>query len=178
MLESANDVGVGLQIRPVAHGAIMRLKGWNAGEGSPRALILGEIDAPEAVGRVSEGAVRALCTGPQDWLVVWPQDASMYEAVLVDRAAAEGFFLADLSDAYSAWNLRGVRARELLSKGCALDLHPRSFCEQHCARTRFAQIPVVLSCVRPDEFEIYALRSYARYLHAWLMDACELLEAT
>jgi sarcosine oxidase subunit gamma len=60
----------------------------------------------------------------------------------------------------------------LLSKGCGLDLHPRSFPAGRCARTRFAQIPVVLDC--PDEdsrFDMYAGRSYRQYLHEWLLDA-------
>jgi sarcosine oxidase subunit gamma len=63
-------------------------------------------------------------------------------------------------------------ARELLSKGCGLDLHPRFFAPDQCARTRFAQIPVVIDCLNgPSRFELYVARSHLSYLHSWLVDA-------
>lgn len=166
-----------VQIRAGAAGAIMRLKGWNAGEGAERAVRFGDIQADKSVGSISGSTVRALCTSPQDWLLVWPPGSFASVAELADPVVAEGFFLADLSDAYCIWSVAGPSARELLSKGCGLDLHPRQFTEQHCMRTRFAQIAVVVACVGSDEFELYALRSYSQYLHAWLQDAAHELQA-
>jgi sarcosine oxidase subunit gamma len=167
-----------VQIRAGTAGPIMRLKGWNAGDGAERGVSLEGIEAGQVVGSISGSTVRAMCTSPQDWLLVWPRGSSASVNKLADLAAAEGFFLADLSDAYCIWSVSGPLARELLSKGCGLDLHPRQFTAQQCKRTRFAQIAVVIACVSNDEFELYALRSYSQYLEAWLQDAALELQAT
>jgi sarcosine oxidase subunit gamma len=74
--------------------------------------------------------------------------------------------------------VRGSAARELLSKGCGLDLHPESFPAGHCARARFAQIPVVIECLEePPRFEMTVARSYLQYLQSWLEDAAVEFEA-
>jgi sarcosine oxidase subunit gamma len=83
----------------------------------------------------------------------------------------------NLSDALSILRMQGRVAREVLSKGCGLDLHPHTFPAGRCARTRFAGLAVTLDCVQPERFELYVARSYSSYLHAWLLDAgAEFLE--
>jgi sarcosine oxidase subunit gamma len=60
----------------------------------------------------------------------------------------------------------------VLSKSCGLDFHPRRFALGHCARTRFAQIPVLIDCVDAlPRFELYVQKSYSHYLEDWLIDA-------
>src|SRR5205814_2153583 len=86
--------------------------------------------------------------------------------------AGQDLAVVDLSSAVKALCLEGHAARELLGKGCGLDLHPSAFSAGHCARSRFAQLPVIVDCTDPaPRFDLYVGRSYLNHLHAWLTDA-------
>ena len=71
----------------------------------------------------------------------------------------------------------GPKARDLLAKGCPLDLHPEAFGEPgRCAQSHVAKALVVLHLIADDpaegaSFDIYVLRSFAEYLWCWLEDA-------
>jgi sarcosine oxidase subunit gamma len=123
--------------------------------------------APLAVGEISAAfGGLALGIGPQEWLVVGDAHQLGREPIARDVIAV------DITDAFAVLEVQGDSARELLSRGCGLDLHPRMFRVGQCARTRFAQIPVVLTCVdHSHRFELYVARSYASYLRSWLVDA-------
>ena len=151
-----------VQIRPVRPTAILRLKSWllvPAGHARP-VVVGGE-------------AFRALRVGPGEWLVVSDErDASSLREQMQSDLAAQSIALVDLTDGMSTLEVQGPATRELLAKGCGLDLHPQSFPAGHCARTRFAQIPVIVECLDESaRFGLYAARSYHNYLYAWLNDA-------
>ena len=52
--------------------------------------------------------------------------------------------MVDLSANRTTFELSGPRARAVLEKGCALDLHPRSFTPGTALNTEVGNIPVVL----------------------------------
>jgi sarcosine oxidase subunit gamma len=68
--------------------------------------------------------------------------------------------------------ISGPHTRELLAKGCSLDLHPRVFRTGHCAQTSLAHVGVLLHL--PDAgggIDLYCSRSYAQHLWHWLSEA-------
>lgn len=92
--------------------------------------------------------------------------------VLAPQLAAQSLVLVDLTDGLVVLELSGTAARQVLATSCGLDLDGRAFAAGHCARTRLAQIPVVIDCVQDSGvFELYAPRSYGSYLEDWLLDA-------
>jgi len=73
------------------------------------------------------------------------------------------------SDALLALRLEGPGARRRLSSGCGLDFSEPAFPSGHCARTLFAQMPLLIH--RPlggTGFDLYIDRSYAASLWSWL----------
>ena len=75
-------------------------------------------------------------------------------------------------DGATGINADRTRARDLLAKGCSLDLHPRVFGRGGCAQSHLAKAQVVLHQVSDEPaFDLYVLRSFADYLWAWLEDA-------
>ncbi len=128
---------------------------------------------PSAVGAVAQGHARVLCIGPTDWLVVSDtSDAAMLTRQVEATLVGCQFGVVDVSQGLVAIVIGGPHARELLSKACALDVHPRAFGPGQCARTRFAQIPVVVDCTgNGSSFDCYVSRSYLDYLTSWLADA-------
>ena len=160
--------------------AIFRLRTWLPEHASgAKPLALGGAELPREVGRTRAGPIRIACVAPGEWLIVTTRDRVGETIDLVEsEASKQGLVLADVSDAYSTFEIRSPAARELLSKGCGLDLHPSEFPLGRCARTRFAQLAVVLECTGEDLFELTCGRSYERYLREWLDDAAMAVTAS
>jgi len=99
---------------------------------------------------------------------VAPSDMQMH---LVRETRGSGIVALDVSQALAALRLKGSAVRELLRKGCGLDLHPSHFREGACTRTRFAQLPIIIDCPGAAKFDLYVSRSHLSYLLSWLSDA-------
>lgn len=138
-----------------------------------RIVTLGGRELPSLVGATLSGQTRVLCVGPADWLVVSEALAiSCLREYLGPQTRQQGFAVVDLTHGLAVLRIQGRAARELLSMGCGIDVHPRSFPPGRCARTCFAQVPVIIECVeRLQQFELYVARSYLAYLQSWLIDA-------
>jgi sarcosine oxidase, subunit gamma len=113
----------------------------------------------------------ALWLGPDEWLVVGPAGSGAdtraeLEAVLADAHPS----IVDVSANRAVLELRGPGRHDLLSKGCSLDLHPRSWGAGRCAQTLLARVPVILE-ERPDATRVYVRPSFGDYLVDWILDA-------
>src|SRR6185369_17042658 len=125
------------------------VKSWAAERTGAAPLVLAASRLPDAVGPVIEGPPRVLCTGPGEWLMVHPPgiDVPHLRNVVAPELTAQNLALVDLTDGLVVFEVSGSAVRDVLSKSCGLNFHPRSFGSGHCARTRFAQIPVVIDCI-------------------------------
>lgn len=168
-----NETGA-VRIIPVRGTASLWLKSWlpkPAAETEP--VVLAGTELPSQVGATLSGPMRVLCVGPGEWLIVSREHtASALREHLQPDLPNHGLALVDLTDGLTGLEVRGLAAHEVLSNGCGLDLHPRNFPPGRCARTRFAQIAVVIDCLdATPRFELHVASSYLQYLHSWLTDA-------
>lgn len=116
-----------------------------------------------------------LWLGPDEWLVVTPEGAQQaVENALREALEGQHVSVVDVSDARTVIRLHGTRARDVLMKGCPLDLHARAFGPGQCAQTIIAKAGVLIH-QRDDKptYDIYVLCSFARYLWDWLVDAAK-----
>ncbi len=117
--------------------------------------------------------VLALWLGPDEWLIITPQDGQgAVEDAL--NAALEGAVasVTDVTGGQTVINISGRNARDALDKGCTLDLHPRAFGERQCAQTLVAGVGVTLRWVDDTpSFDLVVRRSFAEHLALWLRDA-------
>jgi sarcosine oxidase subunit gamma len=67
--------------------------------------------------------------------------------------------------------IEGPAARTVLAKGIAIDLHETVFKPGMFAMTGLHHTPVLLHCVAPQRFELYAMRTFAANVWEWLEDA-------
>jgi len=121
------------------------------------------------------GSLHALWLGPDEWLVVGrPDQQDKLLPALTKALAHVHAAVWDVSDSRTTIHLTGSNARPLLSKGCAIDLHPREFGPGACVSTHLAKAHVILHQTAYDEdtdtpaYDIYVHRSFAEYLWAWL----------
>ncbi len=125
----------------------------------------------------AKGSSTALWLGPDQWLLTCPaDDATFFINTLRQALAGSHTALTDVTDGRVALTLAGPSARELLAKGCPLDLHPRAFGPGRCAQSLLAKADVLLH-LRADDpltgptFDLYVARSFADYAWSWLEDA-------
>jgi len=128
--------------------------------------------APNTWGPAGSG--RAIWLGPDEWLLTSTTERPGQLETRVRAAAAPfGGTAADVSAQRITLRLTGARARDILAKGCATDLHPRSFRRGDSAQTTLGQAGVVLLALSEsaDDYAILVRSSFAGYLADWLEDA-------
>ncbi|MDQ6754145.1 MAG: sarcosine oxidase subunit gamma [Actinomycetota bacterium] len=136
---------------------------------------------PAGCGQVGTGAgtdVQALWLGPQEFLVVGPEDAhdggpAALLGVLDDALAGDPGQVVDLSANRTTFELAGPAARAVLEKSCALDLHPREFAAGTAVSTEIGLIPAVLWKVDAETFRVFPRASFADFLGRWLLDGMQ-----
>ena len=122
------------------------------------------------------GDTTVIWLGPDELLVTGTGLAGPeLEARLREAVAPHGGAAVDVSGQRTTLRLRGSASREVLGKGCALDLHPRAFGEGTAAQTMLGQAGVILLAVNAngDDYRVVVRSSFARYLADWLLDAAE-----
>jgi sarcosine oxidase, subunit gamma len=113
-----------------------------------------------APGRVATWGERSvLWLGPSEWLVMDGDPIELPGGV-------------DVSANRTTLRLSGPHARDILEKGCTLDLHPRTFTTGHCAQTTVARTQVILWQLSDEStYDLLVRGSFAQYLADWLVDA-------
>ena len=117
---------------------------------------------------------RVVWLGPDEWLLTSererPEDL---EARIRDAVVPLGGAAVDVSAQRIAIRLTGSQMRDLLAKGCAIDLHPRVFGRGRSAQSTLGLAAVVLLALGDggDDFLVLVRSSFAGYLAEWLLDA-------
>jgi sarcosine oxidase subunit gamma len=111
-------------------------------------------------GRVLDWGERSvLWLGPSEWLVVDGDPIDLPGGV-------------DVSASRTTIELSGPHARDVVEKGCTLDLHPRTFTTGRCAHTTMARTQVILwQTADAPVYHLLVRGSFAQYLADWLVDA-------
>lgn len=128
---------------------------------------------PPGPGQAGTGdGVTAIWIQPGQWLLT---AARQGEGLLAARAAAAFTGLAavaDQSHGRTTIILSGAMAREVLSRGCRLDLHPRAFGPGRAANSPIAQTGCLIH--QTDDapsFELTVFSTLAEPFLHWLLEA-------
>lgn len=123
---------------------------------------------------VSHGAgLAALWLGPDEWLIITPTDGESDIVASMDGALGDMHSsITDQTGGQTIIRINGPSARDLLAKGCTLDLHPTVFGPGRCAQTLVAKAMATIVYVDDaPTFDLVVRRSFADYLRSWLQDA-------
>ncbi|MEQ8817211.1 MAG: sarcosine oxidase subunit gamma family protein [Thalassobaculum sp.] len=130
---------------------------------------------PATPGTVATAGDRAvLWLGPDEWLVLMPAGEETAVATALNAALAGMQASAtDVTDNYTTVRIAGPKARWVLAKGWAVDLHPGVFGPGRVAQGNLALTNAILRQTTddPPSFEILVRPSFAKYLWDWLTDA-------
>ncbi len=112
--------------------------------------------------------------GPNEWLIVTTANDEDLAEKLRDACKTVFAAVTVVSGGQTLVRLSGSKARELLSKGCTLDFHPRVFTVGQCAQSLLGKAPMLIRQLDEQPlYEIVIRRSFADYLGLWLIDASE-----
>ncbi|MFT4066465.1 sarcosine oxidase subunit gamma [Paraburkholderia sp.] len=119
-----------------------------------------------------------LWLGPDEWLArsAAAHDATRSAPLQTKLGAAfAGVFASavDVGSGYTVLEISGTRTRDVLARGCPLDLHPRLFGEGQCAQSHYFKASMTLLPTGADSFDIVVRRSFADYFVRIMLDAAE-----
>jgi sarcosine oxidase subunit gamma len=123
---------------------------------------------------VPADAGRAVWLGPDEWLLSSTTETpEEFEGRVRAAVLPLGGSATDVSAQRIGLRLTGARVRDVLAKGCSIDLHPRSFGRGSSAQTALGQAGVVLLALSDagDDYAVLVRSSFAGYLADWLLDA-------
>jgi sarcosine oxidase subunit gamma len=128
---------------------------------------------PTAVCRAAvAGDVAALWLGPDEWLVIAPEDAGPALGGALEAAlAGVPHAVTDVSHRNAAVVVSGPKAAYVLAHGCPLDLDLSAFPVGMCTRTLVGRTEAVLWRTGETTFHIEVWRSFVTYLVNFLAEA-------
>jgi sarcosine oxidase subunit gamma len=173
-LAAASGPGVRLRETPPLAMVNLRVRPGSAEARRVEDALGTTLPAADAVAPATRGAV--LWLGPDEVLVVGLDgDAAALVAQLTAALAGGRGSVVDVSAARAGVDVAGERARDVLAKGCSLDLHPRVFTPGRCAQTLLARANVIVWHLGENLYDggyrVLTGTSFAGYLADWLSDA-------
>jgi sarcosine oxidase, subunit gamma len=161
---------VGITVEPFVAMADVRL-----GTVGPEARTRLGVDLPTIANTwLPADAGRAVWLGPDEWLLSSTTETpEEFEARVRAAVLPLGGSATDVSAQRIGLRLTGARVRDVLAKGCSIDLHPRVFGRGSSAQTMLGQAGVVLLALSDagDDYVVLVRSSFAGYLADWLLDA-------
>ena len=173
--EGGGAAGVTMSERPLP--GIVDLRGEHKAVSAAFELAFGfalPAEPNTAAGKGKAGTktqVTALWLGPDQWWVLGAEPGKL-AAKLVKAVESQPAAITEVGESRACLRVAGPHARDLLAKGCPLDLHPRVFAPGACAQSLLAKATVLIHQVdEAPTYDVYVLRSFAEYLWLWLEDA-------
>ncbi len=182
--EQADVSGTGVVMKEIPYRGLINIRGDAADGAFTDAVKKAVKQTPPAEANTVAGkanTTRIMWLGPDEWLVITsPRGADRAMKALWKHLKVDGLHAAvtDSSEARTCIEISGPRAREVLQKGCSVDLHPSVFGPGQCAQTIVSKVGVMLTQTATAKngdptYELYPLRSFATYLWTWLEDASQ-----
>ena len=112
---------------------------------------------------------RILWNAPKTWLIISNKENII--DIIKGKCSEENFAITDISHSRAVIQIKGAQAREVLKKGCPLNIN--EFKVNNCAGSVFHGITIVVDCVKdnPDTFNLLTLRSFGESFYYHITDA-------
>ena len=165
----SDNPGVQLKVRPDY--GYLNLRGDPADEQFLQAAQIAlEQPLPASANTFTAGEHTIFRLGPDEWLLVTGLGREKETAAHLERnLAGQCHSLVNVTGGQILIRLSGTRVREVLAKGCTLDLHPRAFKMGQCAQTTLAKTSMLIALIDDaPTFDIIVRRSFAEYAAQWL----------
>ena len=160
-----------INVSEVKHLQIIQIVHYKKSTLQIASLNLDNLKFPEVAMLVNSNKdTRILWSGPSNWLLVSTKKdiLSSVQKICDDK----NFAVTDLSHSRAIIELKGNNSKEVLKKGCPINLN--EFKVNNCANSIFHGITITIDMISndPETFRIFALRSFGESLYHSITDAC------
>lgn len=127
------------------------------------------LELPDPGRWTSTGLLAAVWIRPHTWYLSQPRGAGSGLAERIASVAGPRAAIVDQSSGKTVLRISGPAARDVLAKGCRVDLHPRVFGPGRAAATAIAQISALIAQVddKPT-FDLVVPSTFAQSFFEWL----------
>ena len=160
-----------ISVSEVKHLQIIQIVHYKKSTEQIVSLNLDNLKFPEATMQVNSNKdTRILWSGPSNWLLVSTKKDILNSVQKI--CGDKNFAVTDLSHSRAIIELKGSNSKEVLKKGCPINLN--EFKVNNCANSIFHGITITIDMISndPETFRIFALRSFGESLHHSITDAC------
>jgi len=118
---------------------------------------------------LSNRETRILWNAPNTWLVISRKEN--IAEIIKKTCNSENFAVTDISHSRAVIQIKGLHAKEILKKGCPLNIN--EFEKNNCAGTVFHGINIVVDFLdnNSDTFNLLTLRSFGESFYHHITDA-------
>ena len=160
-----------ISVSEVKHLQIIQIVHYKKSTLQIASLNLENLKFPETAMQVNSNKdTRILWSGPSNWLLISTKKniLSSIQKICDDK----NFAVTDLSHSRAIIELKGNHLKEVLKKGCPINLN--EFKVNNCANSIFHGITITIDMISndPETFRIFALRSFGESLYHSITDAC------
>jgi len=127
------------------------------------------LELPAAQRAATSATMTAIWIQPGMWMLSAAGHAEGAMARAIKDATGDAASIVDQTHGKTVLTLSGAKARDVMARGCRLDLHPRAFMPGHSAVTQVAHIGCMLR--QFDEIPSYEMlvpSSFAETFFGWL----------
>ncbi len=164
------DVKNLLQISEVKNLKIIQLVQYKKSKIQPSTIKIGDLDLPLESPKVTMNKeTRVLWNAPRTWLII--SSKKNIVSSIKDKCDNENFAVTDISHSRAVIQIKGLQAKEVLKKGCPININEIQV--NNCAGTVFNGITIVVDCINnnPDTFNLLALRSFGETFYHHITDS-------
>jgi len=117
----------------------------------------------------SNEKTRILNTAPNTWLIISKRENIVN--LIKEKCKSENFAITDLSHSRCIIRIEGSNTKEVLKKGCPINLDQLE--KNNCASTVFNGINILIDLIddKPDIFNILTLRSFGESFYHHITDS-------
>lgn len=142
------------------------------------AIRIAGVALPAEAGHCVGDDPAAFWMSPEGWLLTARSvTGTRLQSIAQQGCSGLSAAVVDVSDALVALELHGPRSRELLARGCGVDVSTRALGIGQCVRTRLAQLAVIVRPLAVDIVELVVDRGPAAWLCDWIEDAATGMDA-
>jgi sarcosine oxidase subunit gamma len=116
----------------------------------------------------SNKETRILWSAPRTWFIISKKENIINN--IKEKCTDENFAITDISHSRAVIQIKGLEAREILKKGCPLNIN--EFKTNNCAGTVFHGISIVVDLIdnNTDTLNLLTLRSFGEYFYNYVTD--------
>jgi len=106
-----------------------------------------------------------LWISPNSWLI------GSYKKAVINLLISKNLNITNISSGRTILRISGPNTRDILAKGCPLDLHPEVFTPGLCAQSKINSLSILLNSIDNETIDIFVPRSLSVGFWEWLLKA-------